>query len=69
MKFDMQNNSKTMFEEIEMYKIQNETLSDSLNQLTKKIIMDKENSKNDFDKKTNDIAMVFRNQVLILLLR
>ncbi len=65
----MQNNSKRMFEEIEMYKLQNETLSESLNQLTKKIVLDKEHSKNDYDKKTNEIANVFRNQVNIFLLR
>ena len=42
LKFDSQNNDKKMFEEIEMYKLQNEALSESLNQLTRKITCDKE---------------------------
>ena len=52
-----------MFEEIEMYKLQNEALSESLNQLTRKITCDKESNKNENERKTNEIANVFRNQV------
>jgi len=63
LKFDSQNNDKKMFEEIEMYKLQNEALSESLNQLTRKITCDKESNKNENERKTNEIANVFRNQV------
>jgi len=46
-----------------MYKLQNEALSESLNQLNVKISFDNERNKNDFDKKANEITNVFRNQV------
>jgi len=63
MKFDSQNNERKLYEEVEMYKLQNEALSLSLSQLNTKICVDKEKNKSEYDKKTNEIANVFRGQV------
>ena len=64
-KFDTQTNEKRFFEEIETFKLQNEALTETIKELTVKTDLEKEVTKNDFERKTKEISSVYRAQVII----
>lgn len=63
-KFDTQTNEKRFFEEIETFKLQNEALTETIKELTVKTDLEKEVTKNDFERKTKEISSVYRAQVI-----
>ena len=65
-KFDTQTNEKRFFEEIETFKLQNEALTETIKELTVKTDLEKEVTKNDFERKTKEISSVYRAQVISL---
>lgn len=63
LKYDSSTNEKKLYEELEMAKLQNEALSVSLKELMNRTNVDKELSKNDYERKTKEITHVMRSQV------
>ena len=64
-KFDTQTNEKKLFEEIETFKLHNEALTETIKELTVKTDIEKEATKNDFERKTKEISNVYRSQVTV----
>ena len=62
-KYDINQNSQKIKDEIEMTKLQGEALQGSINELIKKSKMDKEMNKKDFDRRTRQVASTLRTQV------
>ena len=63
LKYDTDKNNKRLNEELELTKLQNEALKNSLNDITKKANIEKEVSKNEYNRKTKQVANTLRNQV------
>ena len=63
LKYDTDKNNKRLNEELELTKLQNEALKNSLNDITKKANIEKEVSKNEYNRKTKQVANSLRNQV------
>ena len=63
LKYDTNQNSQKLNDEIEMKKLQGEALKGSINELIKKNKIDKEISKKDFDRRTRQLASTLRTQV------
>lgn len=63
LKYDSSQNEKQLFEELELVKLQNESLSSCVRDLTNKHQVEKELSKNDFERKTRELSNVLRNQI------
>ena len=63
LKYDANNNSQKVKDEIEMTKLQGEALQDSINELKKKSKIDKEMNKKDFARRTRQVANTLRTQV------
>ncbi len=63
LKYDSSNVEKKLYEELELLKLQNEALSVSLREVGNKTTMDKEITKNDYERKTKEITNVMRSQV------
>jgi len=63
LKYDSSTNEKTLYEEIELLKLQNEALSETVKDLNYKNSLDKQSSKNEIEKKTKDISNAMRNQI------
>jgi hypothetical protein len=65
-KFDTQMNEKKFFEEMEVFKVQNEALVETIKEITVKTDIEKEATKNDYARKTKEIANMYSNQVNII---
>ena len=63
LKYDTDKNNKRLNEELELTKLQNEALKNSLNDIIKKANIEKEVSKNEYNRKTKQVANSLRNQV------
>jgi DNA repair exonuclease SbcCD ATPase subunit len=63
LKYDTNNNSQKVKDEIEMTKLQGEALQGSINELKKKSKIDKEMNKKDFARRTRQVANTLRTQV------
>ena len=63
LKYDTDKNNKRLNEELELTKLQNEALKNSLNDIIKKTNIEKEVSKNEYNRKTKQVANSLRNQV------
>ena len=63
LKYDTNNNSQKVKDEIEMTKLQGEALQGSINELKKKSKIDKEMNKKDFSRRTRQVANTLRTQV------
>jgi len=63
LKYDSSCVEKKLYEELELLKLQNEALSVSLKDTVSRTSVDKELSKNDYERKTREISNVMRSQV------
>ena len=63
LKYDTNNNSQKVKDEIEMTKLQGEALQGSINELKKKSKIDKEMNKKDYARRTRQVANTLRTQV------
>jgi hypothetical protein len=63
-KFDSQTNEKKLFEEIETFKVHKEALEETIKEITVKSDLEKEATKNDYERRTKEISNVYRSQVL-----
>lgn len=63
LKYDTNQNSQKINDEIEITKLQGEALKKSINELIKKSKLDKEINKKDFDRRTRQVANNLRSQV------
>jgi hypothetical protein len=63
LKFDSSQVEKRLYEELELIKLQNESLSSCVKDLSSKRLEDKELCKNDFERKTKELSTVLRNQI------
>lgn len=65
-KFDSQSNEKKLYEAQEVLRCQNEALTISLQELSNRTNVDISSTKNEYEKKTKEIANVMRSQVIFL---
>jgi len=63
-KFDSQSNEKKLYEAQEVLRCQNEALTISLQELSNRTNVDISSTKNEYEKKTKEIANVMRSQVI-----
>jgi len=64
LKFDSQNNEKKLYEAQEVLRCQNEALTVSLQELSNRTNVDIVSTKNEYEKKTKEIANTMRTQVI-----
>lgn len=63
LKFDSSTNEKRLYEEIELIKLHNESLSKSIHDLTSKNIQEKQFNKNIYERRRTEISTNLRNQI------
>ena len=63
LKYDSSQIEKRLYEELELVKLQNESLSTCLKDISKKSQVEKELTRNDFERKNKELSNVLRNQI------
>lgn len=63
LKYDSGQVEKRLYEELEMMKLQNESLNLTINEVSSRAKIEKEFSKNDFERKNREIAAALRSQL------
>ena len=63
LKYEKSEIERRLYEELELVKLQNETLSSCVKDLSNKSQIEKELTKNDFERKTRELSNVLRNQI------
>lgn len=63
LKFDTQTKEKDFFEAQEKLKLENEALTISLNELSRRTKLDIDHTKKEYEKKTNEIANIMSTKV------
>lgn len=63
LKYDSSQIEKRLYEELELVKLQNESLSSCLKDISKKSQVEKELTRNDFERKNKELSNVLRNQI------
>lgn len=63
LKYDSSQIEKRLYEELELVKLQNESLSSCITDINKKTQIEKELNKNDFERKNKELSNALRNQI------
>ena len=63
LKYDSNQTERRLYEEMELTKLQNESLSITLKDISTKAQVDKELSKNDYERKKREVSSLLRNQL------